>query len=330
MEYLQFFRSATDAEQPPYFSHLSHEIPKKNQLIKPSNGISLRYFLANRSMKLWKWPFRSIKIIGKSLLITPWFSPFHPPNIHKSIPFQPQITLISLMTQQGLRFRRRLRSPEARLRATTKTLRKPGKTGKHGGEKLWKLGNLSEKTRTKTLDTWETMGNMEKPRKFVRKQLRQTRFQHIGKMGIQQDMDGKWWDLPNHEDFTNHFCGDFMTIWGHDVQFFMAQNMAKSRWFTGKSSVFRGNIAFFHGKIIRSLGSQATVEGVRELGDMAAALSAICLGLGHRVEVLVYWRLNQLFGSCRCFLCISYMDIYGINYMGVWCISCMVYIYNII
>jgi hypothetical protein len=28
-------------------------------------------------------------------------------------------------------------------------------------------------------------------------------------------------------------------------------------------------------------------------------------------------------------LCISYMDIYGINYMGVWCISCMVYIYII-
>ena len=72
--------------------------------------------------------------------------------------------------------------------------------------------------------------------------------------------------------------------------------------------LFVGKIVFFHGKIIRSLGSQATVEGVRELGDMAAALSAICLRLGHRVEI--YWRRNQLFGSCRCFLCISYMDIY--------------------
>ena len=103
-------------------------------------------------------------------------------------------------------------------------------------------------------------------------------------------------------------------LWGfHDYlrsrcPIFHGKKHAKSRWFTGKSLSFRGKIVFFHGKIIRSLGSQATVEGVRELGDMAAALSAICLRLGHRVEI--YWRRNQLFGSCRCFLCISYMDIY--------------------
>ena len=46
--------------------------------------------------------------------------------------------------------------------------------------------------------------------------------------------------------------GDFMTIWGHDFQFFIAKNMARSRWLTGKSSFFRGNIAFFHRKIMIS------------------------------------------------------------------------------
>ena len=127
--------------QPPYFFPLkSHEIPRKNQLIKPSSGISSRYFLA----------IRSIKIIGKSLLTTPWFSPFHPPNIHKSIPFQPtQITLISLMTQQGLRFRRRLRSPEARLRATwnPEKTRENRKTWWKKAMKTWKF---VKKTRTNT------------------------------------------------------------------------------------------------------------------------------------------------------------------------------------
>ena len=159
------------------------------------------------------------------------------------------------------------------------------------------------------------MGNMEKPRKSVGKQLRQTRKTHRkdgNPIWTNLSTTGHGWEVMGFtqldEDFTNHFCGDFMTIWGHDVPFFMARNMAKSRWFTGKSLSFRGKIVFFHGKIIRSLGSQATVEGVRELGDMAAALSAICLRLGHSVEI--YWRRNQLFGSCRCFLCISYMDIY--------------------
>ena len=44
----------SDASTTTFFPLKSHEIPKKNQLIKPSNDISSRYFLANRSMKLWK------------------------------------------------------------------------------------------------------------------------------------------------------------------------------------------------------------------------------------------------------------------------------------